>query len=104
MTDQGGSGAGMFSIGSTAWPGLSKLIEECGEVAQVVGKIIGAYPEVEHWDGTNLRTRLEEELADLSAAIVFVKQRCGLNEAVIEQRTALKLCTFQRWHAEQIHD
>lgn len=99
----GGSGAGSYSIGSDTWPGLSKLMEESGEVIQVIGKIIGAYPSVDHWDGTNLRTRLEEELADLSAAIVFVKQHCGLDEVAIEKRTALKLHTFDRWHSEQTH-
>jgi NTP pyrophosphatase (non-canonical NTP hydrolase) len=79
-------GAAPFSIGSDIWPGLSKLIEECGEVTQVVGKIIGAHPNVDHWDGTNLRERLQEELADLSAAICFVKLHCWLAEDVIEQR------------------
>lgn len=33
--------SGDFSIGGTLWPGLSKLIEECGEVLQVGGKLIG---------------------------------------------------------------
>lgn len=30
----------MFSIGSKRWPGISKLIEECGEVLQIAGKLM----------------------------------------------------------------
>jgi NTP pyrophosphatase (non-canonical NTP hydrolase) len=93
--------SGLFSIGSDVWPGLSKLVEESGEVTQVIGKIIGAYPNVDHWDGTNLRERLQDELGDLSAAIVFVKRYCGLSEDAVERRAAYKLAMFERWHVEQ---
>lgn len=34
-------GDGSFSLGSRTWPGLSKLVEECGEVLQIAGKIMG---------------------------------------------------------------
>lgn len=60
-----------YSIGSDAWPGLSKLIEECGETIQVAGKLMGTGGAVEHWDGSNLGDRLIEEIGDLQAAIEF---------------------------------
>jgi NTP pyrophosphatase (non-canonical NTP hydrolase) len=62
-----------YAIGSETWPGLSKLVEECGEVLQVAGKLMGTGGQVEHWDGTDLRERMTEELADLLAAIDFLQ-------------------------------
>lgn len=33
---------GPFSIGSTTWPGVSRVLEELGELGQVLGKLIGS--------------------------------------------------------------
>lgn len=90
-----------FAIGSGTWPGISKLVEELGEVAQVAGKLIAAGGRTEHWDGTDLRARLEDELADLSAAIAFVISRNGLDAARIAERRETKLRRFETWHREQ---
>lgn len=87
-----------YSIGSDHWTGLSKLIEEAGEVLQVAGKILGTGGEAEHWDGTNLRSRLEEELADLTAAITFVARHNDLDEASMQKRADAKLARFAEWH------
>ncbi len=87
-----------FAFGSPEWPGLSKLAEECGEVLQVIGKLMGTRGKVEHWDGTNLRDRLTDELADLSAAIQFVKYHCKLDNGEMMIRTKKKLERFERWH------
>jgi NTP pyrophosphatase (non-canonical NTP hydrolase) len=91
-------GAGPYSIGSDVWPGLSKLIEECGEVIQVAGKLLGANGDPNHWDGSDLRLRLQEELADLTAAIQFVEHRNDLDGGVIWDRTHSKLRKFDTWH------
>jgi NTP pyrophosphatase (non-canonical NTP hydrolase) len=81
-----------FAIGSETWPGISKLVEELGEVAQVAGKLIATGGEVRHWDGTDLRTRLEDELADLEAAIKFVMQHNRLDaDRIAERREAKSL-------------
>jgi NTP pyrophosphatase (non-canonical NTP hydrolase) len=93
-------GAGPYSIGAGLWPGLSKLIEEAGEVAQVAGKIIGTGGELDHWDGTNLADRLEEELGDLSAAIDYVTKANDLDSAAIDRRAMAKLALFGQWHVE----
>lgn len=87
-----------YSIGSNHWTGLSKLIEEAGEVSQVAGKILGTGGEAEHWDGTNLRTRLEEELADLAAAIAFVAHRNKLDADAMQKRRDMKFAKFVEWH------
>lgn len=90
-----------YNIGSNKCPGLSKLIEESGEVQQVVGKIIGIGHMGEHWDGSNLRERFTEELADLLAAIDFVAQLNNLDTNSMADRRIDKFDTFMSWHKEQ---
>jgi hypothetical protein len=68
----------------------------------VCGKLIGAEGAVHHWDGTNLKERLEEEMGDVLAAIDFVVSRTDLDVGRIATRRRTKLATFQRWHAEQV--
>lgn len=91
----------MFAIGDKEWPGLSKLMEEAGEVVQVGGKLMGTHGATNHWDGTSLRERLFEEMADLQAAIEFVQSH---NMTIKERlaffrRVADKRDLFERWHA-----
>ncbi len=87
-----------FSIGSDRWPGLSKLIEEAGEVLQVAGKVIAARGAVLHWDGSNLRRRLEDELADMTAATQFFIETNNLDWPAIRKRADEKLALFRTWH------
>ena len=94
--------SGDFSIGGKVWPGTSKLIEEMGELCQVLGKLIGSHGEVEHYDGSNLRERLVEEVSDLKAAIAFFEEM-NLDvdyEVAIAKRFAAKLQKFREWHKE----
>jgi hypothetical protein len=102
------SSPGPYSIGSSHWPGLSKLIEESGEAQQVIGKLIANGGKVEHWnverwdwDGSNLRERLQEKISDLVAACFFVMEANGLDENMMRQRSIDKLQMFHRWHVEQ---
>lgn len=95
-----GVSAGPYSIGSGQWPGLAKVIEECGEVIQAAGKIIAANGDGRHWDGSDLRQRLEDELADAQAAIGFAIDMNGLDSERMLNRTADKLAMFAQWHLE----
>lgn len=90
-----------FHIGADEWPGISKLIEEAGEVLQICGKLIANEGKAEHWDGTNLRERLAEELSDLEAAIRFVGKLGGLSADAHLNRRDAKLAIFEGWHAQQ---
>lgn len=94
--------AGPYSIGSSKWPGLSKLIEECGEVLQVAGKLIASNGNTAHWDGSDLAERLTEELGDLQAAIGFV---VGHNPLIdgdrVKRRAEGKADLFIEWHNTQ---
>lgn len=87
-----------FAIGSSEWAGISKLIEEAGEVQQVCGKLLGTDGAELHFNGTNLRLRLEEEIADLRAAISFVINKNRLNLDRIDDRVTKKIGLFNSWH------
>ncbi len=89
---------GMFDIGSRKWPGISKLIEECGEVVQVCGKLIGNRGEIVHWNVPDLKVALEEEIADVLAACRFVIAKCGLDQYAIVVRANKKQLQYETWH------
>lgn len=90
----------MFAIGDDQWPGLSKLAEEAGEVVQVIGKLMGTHGKAYHWDGTDLRARLIEEIADVMAACEFVIRQNQLGDGVTV-RFMQKLALFNKWHVDQ---
>lgn len=100
MSEPANDNAGPFSIGSDTWPGLSKLIEECGEVLQVAGKLIATGGSVDHWSGLDLDCEMEKELGDLLAAIDFVMDHNAgmLRNHVIEARRDEKAELFEEWH------
>lgn len=90
-----------YAIGSDCWPGLAKLVEECGELQQVLGKLVATHGVAEHWDGTNLVERLGEELGDVLGAIAFLIQTNDLNFDKIAKRASIKIALFEKWQAEQ---
>jgi NTP pyrophosphatase (non-canonical NTP hydrolase) len=90
----------LFAIGADRWAGLSKLIEEAGEVVQVCGKLLATYGDVKHWEGSHLGERLEQELGDLLAAVEFVLEvnPAVLSRQAVEARLQKKLELFRQWH------
>lgn len=92
---------GPFGFGSGIYPGASKLIEEMGEVAQLLGKLIQTDGGADHWDGTDLHQRLHEELADLGAAMRFFTLHGDFNLVKISECSDLKLARFEQWHVEE---
>jgi len=95
--------AGPYSIGSDHWPGISKLIEEMGELHQVLGKLMATHGDELHWDGSNLRVRMIEEMGDVLAAIHFVANEnfTAMDHIKMTSRYDEKLARFEEWHAEQ---
>jgi NTP pyrophosphatase (non-canonical NTP hydrolase) len=91
---------GPFSIGSDLWPGTSKLIEEMGELTQVLGKLIAIHGATDHWDGSDLRARLHEELGDVRAALSFFTIMNELDHDTLNAREAEKLRLFYGWQLE----
>ena len=102
-----------FAIGSALWTGLSKMLEEGGEVIdamadyamlktlgrlhQIGNKLVGTGGLIQHWDGRNLRRNLEDEIADLEATIKFFKRHNGLDEKRMARRTKAKYAKFEYW-------
>lgn len=89
-----------FRIGSDHCPGFSKLTEEMGELQQVIGKIEGFGGFGVHWDGQNLGESLQDELADVLAAVEFVicKNIDHLERQRITRRKWVKFERFRQWH------
>jgi NTP pyrophosphatase (non-canonical NTP hydrolase) len=91
----------IFGMGSDIWPGLGKLIEECGEVVQIAGKLIETGGSVVHWEGPPLDDRLADELGDLLAAIYFVIDHCLQHKIDhIDKRRMAKYNQFVEWRKE----
>lgn len=80
--------------------GRAKLFEETGELIEVLGKV-DAYGLAVHPDGKgDLKTRLEDEIADVQAACKFVAKTHGLDVDRIEKRIEFKIARYKRWHAD----
>lgn len=83
--------------------GLVKLIEECGELQQIVAKKLAYYHGDDHPDGAgSMKVRLEEEIADVIAAAIFVTGTLELDEEHVQERIQLKLDRFKAWHADPL--
>ena len=87
-----------YCIGSDEWNGLSKLIEELGELQQVCGKLIGSQGESNHWSG-DLHAKFIEELGDVYASLDFFVDMNFSPEVQkdIYQRAFIKNTTFRKW-------
>ncbi len=87
-----------YCIGSDEWNGLSKLIEELGELQQVCGKLIGSQGESNHWSG-DLHAKFIEELGDVYASLDFFVDMNFSAEAQkdIYKRAFVKNTTFRKW-------
>lgn len=106
----------MFAFSDKEWPGLAKLVEESGELTEILpmvlllkavgkltqtnGKIMMLQGGTDHWSG-NLRKAMLEEMADVEAALIFVATNnlTKREQNSIAARVAKKLNKFERWHA-----
>jgi NTP pyrophosphatase (non-canonical NTP hydrolase) len=85
--------------------GLAKLIEECGELQQVAGKKLAFYSTDKHPDGgPPLSTRMEDEMADVMAAIVLVTHLHKLDPARMHSRCMEKVAVFMAWVDDTTND
>lgn len=83
--------------------GVAKLIEECGELVQILGKRLAMWDQDDHWDGSNLRERMAEEMGDVKAGIEFVSSMFGVH-AETEARYRRKHRLFCEWHVDQTNN
>lgn len=92
----------MFSIGQTVWPGLAKVLEESSELNVVLAKLIATRGNPNYFDGRNLLDEVEDELADLLAAVDFFVKYNSLNSTKIVTRQYEKFGLFCDWHEENL--
>ena len=95
----------VFGFGAAVWPGIAKLVEECGELLQVCGKLMMTDGEkIEHWDGTNLRECITKEISDLHAALWFVVEHNFTPDEFLmfTQRSMQKRALYEQWHMEEL--
>lgn len=90
-----------YGVGSPEWNGTAKLIEECGELLQMLGKIM-ATGTTTHWEG-DLRRLLIEELGDTQAALGFfiTHNLTPAEEDKVFDRARAKADLFDRWSEDQ---
>jgi NTP pyrophosphatase (non-canonical NTP hydrolase) len=80
-----------------AWFGIFKLLEEMGELQQVLGKL-GPFPDGLHPDGRgDLCVRLQEEVADVLAALTYFIDVNKLPGEDIVVRVDCKLKLYEKW-------
>lgn len=81
--------------------GLTKLVEECGELVQVAAKKMAYINSDFHPDGKeSLSLRLEDEMGDVVAAIQFVSEKLNLSDHDIQARATSKYNQYKRWDSE----
>lgn len=81
--------------------GLNKLMEECGELVQIAAKKAAYMHTDEHPDGAgSMVERLEDEIADVMAASLFVSIIMGLDWARIQKRRDKKVEQFAVWNED----
>lgn len=81
--------------------GVAKLIEECGELQQILGKKLAYWYTDEHPDGAGpISKRIQNEMGDVLAAIYFVAGQLGYDmDAILDRRDA-KTKLFDTWQAQ----
>jgi NTP pyrophosphatase (non-canonical NTP hydrolase) len=101
-----------FSIRCGRWPGLGKLIEECGELVCAAGKLIVGEGQSDPWNTRASKHRpslvfdLEDEIADVLGTTKFVLAQAnrgvgGLDALRIQRRAEEKYATLVQQHREQ---
>lgn len=87
-----------FGMKTEVCPGLAKLMEEMGELQQVLGKLLQTGGNLEHWQG-NLWGPLVDEMGDVRAALDFFEKYNFTHTAknAIAQRRIEKLDLFDKW-------
>jgi NTP pyrophosphatase (non-canonical NTP hydrolase) len=92
----------VYAFSDKQWPGVAKLNEECGELIQEIGKLMMIDGTTDHWSG-DLRERLINEMGDVAAALIFVRDHCLTNKErlTLAERADEKVQKFEKWHKDK---
>lgn len=87
--------------------GITKTTEEVGELIIELGSLLQilskfqAYPDDDHPDQEgNTKKRLEEEMADVHASMIFMATKLNLNTIEIQNRIIMKIERYNNWDNE----
>lgn len=81
-----------------AHKGLAKLLEELGELSQIASKKLAYIDTDDHPDHQgSMKKRMEDEMADVCAAIAFVIDKMDLDAQYIHDRYNRKVNRFMTW-------
>lgn len=92
----------MFKIEDKKWPGVAKCLEEMSELSTEFGRLIANNGKVKHWNGTDLKLTIKDEVADVLAALTFFVDY-NMNDLEIEyilDRMKRKFDTFNGWRED----
>jgi NTP pyrophosphatase (non-canonical NTP hydrolase) len=82
---------------------LSLLMEECGEVVQIIGKIFRHGMDSEHPDSHKVnRDELAKECADVLCAITILKREGIIEQSAIASARRAKITKF-RYRPDLLH-
>lgn len=84
--------------------GITKATEEVGELIIELGSLLQTlgkyqqYPDEDHPDTKgNTKQRLEEEVADVMASLIFMSSKLKLDTSTIQKRMITKLKLYRDW-------
>jgi NTP pyrophosphatase (non-canonical NTP hydrolase) len=97
---------GSFGFGTESWPGAAKLLEEMGEVIQVLGKLIVNGGSTDYWGDRDLHQLFIEELGDLQATLIFFREENFSLEDIRDMwaRTDDKLTKYATWKGRRVDE
>ena len=82
------------------WPGTAKLVEEMGELGTNLGKLMSNGGQVHYWGGIKIGEEIQDELADVAAALAFFLAINGFDMARFDKRMNAKLERYLQWRTE----
>lgn len=73
--------------------GLVRIIANCGELSRAAANELAGSQTTTH--------KLEETVADMIAACVYVIEKCDLKSKSVEARIERKLALYRKWGQEK---
>lgn len=89
-----------YQFNDPRWPGLAKVVEEMGELNQVIGKLMTCGGELVYpWgEKESFKDKFEEEIGDVLGALFFFMNTCPEVDAkAIINRASIKSELFTIW-------
>jgi len=76
---------------------MTKTIEECGELIQVLAKKISYIQDGHKYADENIDSKIEEEIGDVMAGIRYIIMSLDLDPETIDARMNKKYKKYENW-------